>query len=179
MRAGGGPDSGHGGSTVLAEINVTPMVDVMLVLLVIFMVTAPMIEKNKDEKRKVDLDLPVTRDNANRINPQETDKFILEVTRDLKVRVGEEVLTDCGDKIEGDDPMRFEPCFKEVETKLGNNAKLEEEGELYLLADTEIPYGFVVGTMARIKKSGINKIGMVTNPEYIQNQGSDEMSGEQ
>jgi biopolymer transport protein TolR len=179
MSAGGGPETGHGGSTVLAEINVTPMVDVMLVLLVIFMVTAPMIEKNKEEKRKVDLDLPVTRDNANRVNPQETDKFILEITRDLKVRVGEEVLTNCSDKIEGDDPMRFERCFKEVENKLGNNPKLQEEGELYLLADTEIPYGFVVGTMARIKKAGINKIGMVTNPEYIQNQGNAEESGQE
>ncbi|MGM0556418.1 MAG: biopolymer transporter ExbD [Myxococcota bacterium] len=168
MSAGGGPETGHGGATVLAEINVTPMVDVMLVLLVIFMVTAPMIEENKEEKRKVDLDLPVTRDNANRVNPQDSDKFILEVTRDLKVRVGDEVLTDCTANLEGDDPMRFEPCFDEVEQKLGNNPKLQEEGALYLLADTEIPYGFVVGTMARIKKAGIGKIGMVTNPEYIQ-----------
>jgi biopolymer transport protein TolR len=176
---GGGSDGNHGGSTVLAEINVTPMVDVMLVLLVIFMVTAPMIEKNKEEKRKVDLDLPVTRDNANRVNPQETDKFILEVTRDLKVRVGEEVLTDCSAKLEGDDPMRFEACFQEVEGKLVNNPKLQEEGELYLLADTEIPYGFVVGTMARIKKAGIDKIGMVTNPEYIQDEQQGKAPGDE
>ena len=169
--AGGGGQGPRAGSTVLAEINVTPMVDVMLVLLVIFMVTAPMIEKAKDEKRKVDLDLPVTRDNANRINPQETDKMILTITQDLQVRVGDEVLVDCSEHLEGSDPKRFEPCFEQVEKKLGNNPKLQEEGELYLLADTEIPYGFVVGTMARIKKAGINKLGMVTNPEYLHNEG--------
>jgi biopolymer transport protein TolR len=160
-------DSGAGG-TVLAEINVTPLVDVMLVLLVIFMVTAPMIDQKDDEKRKVDLDLPVTRDNPNVINPEETDKLILEVTRDLQVRLGEEVLVDCSEHKEGTDAKRFEECFAVVEEKLGNNHKLQEQGELYLLADTEIPYGFVVGTMARIKKTGINKLGMVTNPEYLQ-----------
>lgn len=164
--------SSGGGGSELSEINVTPLVDVMLVLLVIFMVTAPMIEKEKEEKRKVDLDLPVTRDNPNRINPKDTDKLILEVTRDLKVRIRDEVLVDCGDKRDGTDPKRFEPCFKTIQDKLGKNQKLKEQGELYLLADTEIPYGFVVGTMARIKQSGINKLGMVTNPEYLTEQSS-------
>lgn len=155
---------GPGG--MLAEINVTPMVDVMLVLLIIFMVTAPMIDKDKD-KRKVDLDLPVTRDNPNRINPEDSDKMILEISRDLNVRIGETLIVDCSEHLEGDGPMRFEPCFDEIEVKLGSNQKLQEEGEIYLLADTEIPYGFVVGTMARIKKAGIDKLGMVTNPEYL------------
>lgn len=170
--------TGGGGDSTLSEINVTPLVDVMLVLLVIFMVTAPMIEKKNDEKRKVDLDLPVTRDNPNVINPQDTDKLILEITRDLQVQVGEEVLVDCGDKKKGTDPKRFEACFQTIETKLGNNQKLAEQGELYLLADTEIPYGFVVGTMARIKKAGINKLGMVTNPEYLQQEEAAEQGGE-
>ncbi len=164
MNAGSG-----GGETMLAEINVTPFVDVMLVLLIIFMVTAPMIEK-PDEKRKVDMDLPVTRENTNRVDPGETDKMILEVTESLEIQVGEEVLTDCSDRREGNDPARFEPCFDEVEKKLGDNPKLEEDETLYILADTEIPYGFVVGTMARIKKAGIHRIGMVTNPEYLQDE---------
>lgn len=155
---------GPGG--MLAEINVTPMVDVMLVLLIIFMVTAPMIDKD-DTKRKVDLDLPVTRDNPNQINPEDTDKMILEISRDLKVHIGEALIVDCSAHIEGE-KARFEPCFEEIEIKLGSNEKLQEEGEIYLLADTEIPYGFVVGTMARIKKAGIHKLGMVTNPEYLE-----------
>lgn len=156
-----------GSGTVLAEINVTPMVDVMLVLLVIFMVTAPMIHKDKD-KRKVDLNLPVTRNNPNRIDPKDTDKIILKISRTLEVSIGNEVLVDCSDKLEGTDPMRFEPCFDVIKEKLGNNQKLKEQGQLYLLADTQIPYGFVVGTMARIKQAGISKLGMVTNPEYLE-----------
>lgn len=151
---------------MLAEINVTPFVDVMLVLLVIFMVATPLIE-NDEEKRKVDIDLPVTRQNANRIDPKNTDKMILEVTRELEVRIGQEVITDCGAALGKTEKDRFEVCFDEIERKLKENPKLQEEHELYLLADTEIPYGFVVGTMARIKKAGVDKLGMVTNPEYL------------
>lgn len=156
-----------GGSGGLnAEINVAPMVDVMLVLLTIFMVTAPMI-KADEEKRKVDMDLPVTRNNANRIDPQQTDKMILEIDESLVVKIGEEVITDCSAAATQKNKDRFEVCFDEVEKKLAANVRLQEEGEIYLLADTDIPYGFVVGTMARIKRAGVNKVGMVTNPEYM------------
>lgn len=157
----------NSGGGMMSEINVTPMVDVMLVLLIIFMVTAPMIEKEDDEKRNVELDLPVTRNNANRIDPQNTDKVILEIDENLVVRIGEEVITDCSGAKEQTEKARFETCFDEVEQKLGANPKLKEDGEIYLLADTDIPYGFVVGNMARIKRAGINKVGMVTNPEYL------------
>jgi len=165
-----------GGDTMLSQINVTPLVDVMLVLLAIFMVTVTMLEKAKDEKRKVDLNLPVTRKNSNKVDTAETNKLILKISEDLKVRIGEEVITDCGSQKEGDDPARFESCFDTIEEKLGNNQKLEEDKTLYLLADTEIPYGFVVGTMARLKQAGVHRLGMVTNPEYIQQRG--EGSGE-
>jgi biopolymer transport protein TolR len=157
---------GGGNKAMMAEINVTPFVDVMLVLLVIFMVATPLIDKDED-KRKVDIDLPVTKQNANRIDPKNTDKMILEVTRDLEVRIGKEVITDCGGAKGKTAKDRFEVCFEEIERKLKANPKLQEERELYLLADTEIPYGFVVGTMARIKKAGVDKLGMVTNPEYL------------
>lgn len=153
---------------MMSEINVTPMVDVMLVLLIIFMVTAPMIEEKDDEtKRKVDMDLPVTKKNANRIDPEQTDKMILQISEELIVTVGEEVITDCTEENAKPEKDRFEPCFDEIETKLVNNPKLQEQGEIYLLADTEIPYGFVVGTMARIKRAGVGKVGMITNPEYL------------
>jgi len=177
MGASGG---GGGDGQMMAEINITPFVDVMLVLLIIFMVATPLIEQNNDEKRKVDIDLPVTRQNANRIDPEQTDKMILVITRELQVKLrnskpdGEDTeLHDCSEHKGGTDPQRFEPCFQVIEEKLGKNPKLQEEKELYLLADTEIPYGFVVGTMARIKKAGVSKLGMVTNPEYLDETGEE------
>jgi biopolymer transport protein TolR len=140
------------------------------VLLIIFMVATPMIENQDKDKRKVDIDLPVTQENANRIDPEQTDKMILEITATLKVQIGEEVLVDCEQALSSKKKRRFESCFKTIEQKLGANAKLQQDKELYLLADADIPYGFVVGTMARIKKSGISKLGMVTNPEYLEDE---------
>ena len=100
--------------------------------------------------------------------------MILVITDDLKVALrngvpgGEDApITDCAAALARTERDRFEPCFDEIEAKLAKNPKLAEERELYLLADTEIPYGFVVGTMARIKKAGVDKLGMVTNPEYL------------
>jgi biopolymer transport protein TolR len=162
MGVGAGGELGQ----LRSEINVTPMVDVMLVLLVIFMVTTPLITED-DEKRKVDLDLPVTENNANRIDPNDSDKMILEIGKTLVVRVGDEVIVDCSSALTSSEARRFESCFDTIHTKLGQNPRLQEEGELYLLAHADIPYGFVVGAMARIKRAGVNKIGMVTNPEYL------------
>ncbi len=171
-----GANLGGGKGQMMSDINITPFVDVMLVLLIIFMVATPLIEQSDEEKRKVDIDLPVTRQNANKIDPEATDKMILVITEDLKVLLrnaqapGEDTeLLDCSDKKDlASGPGRFETCFDVVEQKLGQNPKLQEEKELYLLADTEIPYGFVVGVMARIRKAGVTKLGMVTNPEYLE-----------
>ena len=166
--------TGGGGGQMMSEINITPFVDVMLVLLIIFMVATPLIEQSDEEKRKVDIDLPVTRQNANRLDPSKTEKMILVITDELKVLLrnasapGEDTeIMDCSAQKGGVEAARFEPCFDVIEQKLGSNPKLQEEKELYLLADTEIPYGFVVGTMARIRKAGVTKLGMVTNPEYL------------
>ena len=161
-----GVSGNRGSGDMISEVNVTPLVDVMLVLLIIFMVTAPMM-KEDEEKRKVDMDLPVTKNNANRIDPEKTDKFILTIDENLRVLVDETVISDCSAAKDNPSKERFEPCFDEIETKLAQNPKLQEEQELYLLADTGIPYGFVVGSMARIKRAGVNKIGMITNPEYL------------
>lgn len=160
--------SGGGGRMPMAEINVTPMVDVMLVLLIIFMVATPLIKKEENaEQREVDIDLPVTRDNPNVVNLEDTDKLILKIDDKLQVTLGDAVITDCGQALGSKEPNRYEACFEEIEAKLGANARLKEENTLYLLADTEIPYGFVVGSMNRIKRAGVNNVGMVTNPEYV------------
>ena len=153
-----------GGS--IAEINVTPFVDVMLVLLVIFMIVSTLMKIDESE-RLVDMDLPVTRHNETSVDINNTDKLILSIDENLHVYVGEEQLVDCSAALTATEVTRFEPCFNDIQRLLGMNARLNEEGELYILADTDIPYGFVVGTLNRIRLAGVERVGMVTNPEYL------------
>jgi biopolymer transport protein TolR len=122
----------------LAEINITPMVDVMLVLLIIFMVAAPMIEQG------VDLDLPQT-ETIPIENPK--DKFVLRIFKNEKIFI-----------------EKAEIPIKQLEEKLKTNAKLQEDRELFLYASQRLPYGFVVRVMAIVKKAGIPKIYLVTDP---------------
>src|SRR3954463_3267566 len=112
MSSGGG--GGHGRST-LSEINVTPMGDVMLVLLIIFMVTAPLIQQG------VKVNLPETK-----AAPVEaTDKkLVLSVDAAKRVYLGE-----------------AQVALDELEEKLKTNAKAQQDKEVYLHADKDIPYG--------------------------------------
>lgn len=161
---------GGGKKKAISDINVTPLVDVMLVLLIIFMVSTPLIVKDESE-RVVDLNLPVTRDNPNTVDIANTDKLILVIDANLRVQLGDTLITDCSGTLGITDPRQWpdawEPCFTEVFTKLGNNPRLQNEESLYLLADTAIPYGFVVGTMNRIRMAGVTNVGMVTNPDLL------------
>ena len=133
-----GMSTPSGPGAPMSEINVTPFVDVMLVLLIIFMVTAPMIG------RGVELDLPRAK-----AMPMDVDESKLVMTIDAKQQVflGETVIPN-----------------EKLEEALANNVRLQREGEIYLKADKNIPYGFVVQVMAIIKKAGIPKLGMVTDP---------------
>jgi biopolymer transport protein TolR len=133
MSAGGGKETG-----TLADINVTPLVDVMLVLLIVFMVTAPMIQTG------VDVELPNAK--AQTV-PDESGKLIVTMTKDKRVFIG-----------------RMEIPFAEVETKLKANAKLQADHEAYLHADTSLSYGDVVKLMAAIKLAGGEKMGLITDP---------------
>lgn len=152
---------------MLSEINVTPLVDVMLVLLIIFMVTTPLIVEVELERRQIEMDLPVTRDNPEKVNPDDIREMILEINGQLQVHIGETMISDCSAQLTGVARDRFEACFDEVEKAIGENEKLKADGRLYLMADTEIPYGFVVGTMNRVRRAGVPRVGMVTNPEYL------------
>lgn len=127
-----------GGGRPMADINVTPLVDVMLVLMIIFMVTAPLIQ------RGVDVDLP-----AADAQPMAADEDIsvLSITREQKVFLGE-----------------AEIPFEQLEAKIRLNQKLQNEKELYLHADRNLPYGVVVDVMATLKNAGIENLGMVTDP---------------
>jgi biopolymer transport protein TolR len=123
---------------MLAEINVTPLVDVMLVLLIIFMVTAPMIQQG------VDVDLPEAKATA---MTNEEGKLILTVTKDKRVYIG-----------------KMEVPLAEIEVKLKANAKVQEDREVYLHADKHLEYGVVVQVMSAMKNAGVDRLGMVTDP---------------
>ena len=127
-----------GGGRPMADINVTPLVDVMLVLMIIFMVTAPLIQ------RGVDVDLPPA--NAQPM-PAYDEVSVLSITKEQKVYLGE-----------------AEIPFEELETKIRLNKKLQKDKELYLHADRNLPYGVVVDVMATLKNAGIENLGMVTDP---------------
>jgi biopolymer transport protein TolR len=127
-----------GGKGPLSEINVTPLVDVMLVLLIIFMVSAPMMTTG------IEIDLPKTR--APRMDLEEQ-KLILSIDKQQKVFLGE-----------------IEVPYDKLEDALTNNARLQHEKELYLQADETVPYGFVAKVMALIRRGGIDKVGLVTDP---------------
>lgn len=157
---------GGGNNKAMSDINVTPLVDVMLVLLIIFMVATPMIVR-EDMLREVDMNLPVTRENPTVVDIENTEKLILRIDANLRVYVGDEIITDCGAAIDSVSASAYEPCFVEIQDKLTNNPRLQSEQSLYLLADAAIPYGFVVGAMNRIRLAGVHQVGMVTNPEYL------------
>ncbi len=134
MSAGGG----NGFGRAMSEINVTPMVDVMLVLLIIFMVTAPLIQQG------VKVDLPEAK--APSLDVKE-DRVVLTIAKDETIYVG-----------------KTEIARDQLESKLQSNVKLQRDKEIYLHADRSLPYGFVVDIMAVIKQAGVENVGMVTDP---------------
>src|SRR2546423_10671966 len=135
MAAAGGGGRGKRRMGGLNDINVTPLIDVMLVLLVIFMVTAPLLTTG------VHVDLPKVKS-----APMQADdtKLLVIVTADDHVYLGK-------DEITGD-----------VETKMKTNARLQEEKELFVQADENVRYGTVLRVMAAARGAGVEKLGMIT-----------------
>jgi biopolymer transport protein TolR len=130
--------SSGGGKGPVSEINVTPLVDVMLVLLIIFMVSAPMMTTG------IEVDLPKT--HAPRME-QEEEKLLLTITKEQKVFLGE-----------------TEVPYDKLEDALTTNQRLQQDKEIYIQADETVPYGFVAKVMALVRKGGIEKLGLVTDP---------------
>ena len=130
---------GDSSRRAMTDINVTPLVDVMLVLLIIFMVTAPLIQSG------VKVDLP--RASAQQMEHSE-EKLVLRITRDRRVYIGDV-------EIRGGD----------LEVKLRTNARVQKDKELYLQADSSLPYGSVVEIMAVARRAGVESLGMITEPD--------------
>ena len=135
--------SGGSGRTTLTDINITPLVDVMLVLLIIFMVTAPLIQQG------VQVNLPETR--ARTIDAEEQ-KLVLSIKADRSLWLGA-----------GDEAARV-PAER-LEELLKANVRAQKEKELFLMADKALPYGVVVDVMATVQRAGITSVGMITNPQ--------------
>ncbi len=134
--AGGTQDSGDG---AISGINVTPLVDVMLVLLVIFMVAAPIIQQG------VNVDLPRVTGTA---IPGDEVALVVSVTKDGSVYLNDN---------------RTER--KDLGPKLRAIMKEKPRQIVYLRADDKAAYGTVVKVIAAVKAAGIDKLGMITQPE--------------
>ena len=130
--------SQQNGTTTISQINVTPLVDVMLVLLVIFMVTAPIIQQG------VQVNLPQAKAGA---IPGKEEQLVVAITRNGRIFLN-------------DNPM----TLPELGKKLRAISKIRRDKEVYLRADQDVRYGIVMRTIAEIKQAGIEKLGMVTRP---------------
>ncbi|MBW1840428.1 MAG: protein TolR [Deltaproteobacteria bacterium] len=131
---------GSNSDRLMSDINVTPFVDVMLVLLVIFMVTAPMMMQG------VDVSLPETTSEA---LPSPKEHLVITINKDAKIFIND-----------------YEVTLDFLQDKLGKILEGREDREVYLRADKEIPYGVVVRAMSAVKGAGVEKLGMVTVPVH-------------
>ena len=122
----------------MSEINITPFVDVMLVLLVIFMVTAPLLENG------IPIELP--RASAKAI-PKTEEPVTLSLSRDGRIFLD-----------------RREVYFSTLKDNLTQFFEARQEKQVYIRADGSLPYAVVAQTMAVVKQAGINRIGLVTLP---------------
>lgn len=127
-----------GDRRVMADINVTPLVDVMLVLLIIFMVTAPMLTQG------VDVNLPQASAKALR---SDEERLVLTVDANSRIFIGKQPV----------EFNRLSPVLKRIVSQRADR-------QVYFRADRSVPYGFVVKVIAEVRNSGIEKLGMVTEP---------------
>lgn len=138
MQGGRGP--------FMSDINVTPLVDVMLVLLIIFMVTAPMMMQG------VNVSLPKT---TSKPLPAEKDHLIITIDRSQQIYIND-----------------YKVALEALREKLQKIYEGRPDEKVYLRADKSVPYGVVVRVMSEVKNAGVEKLGMVTEPLQETKKGS-------
>lgn len=124
---------------VLSEINVTPLVDVMLVLLVVFMITAPMMQQG------IDIQLPRT---ATAGIETKSEPLVLTIKANKKIYWGSTAVT-----------------ANSLNTKLKAHFKTQKQKQVYIKADKSVDYGLVAEVIAEVKAAGIENVGLVTLPK--------------
>jgi biopolymer transport protein TolR len=130
---------GHrGGGGAIREINVTPLVDVMLVLLIVFMVTAPLLTSG------LHIDLPEVQASN---TPIKDAKLVVSITKEERILFGEDDVT------------------KNVEKVLLENPRVQKEHELYIRADKEAHYGTVARAVAASRSAGVTSLNLLVEPE--------------
>jgi len=129
--------SNRRGGSALSEINITPFVDVVLVLLIIFLVTAPMLIRG--------IDVNVPRSESRNTEPDE--RLVVSIKKDRAVYL---------------DEQRIE--VSRLEKVLAGLKERNPTSTIYIKADQDVPYGVVIEVMDAAKKAGIDKLGMVTEP---------------
>ncbi|MCZ6790851.1 MAG: protein TolR [Candidatus Dadabacteria bacterium] len=133
-----------GGRTVLSEINVTPFVDVMLVLLVIFMVTTPILYQG------VNVNLPKT-DSQPMSSLDREGKVVVTLNSDGAIFIEKEEYSLSDLRIE-------------IRKLMSEKGKDVREEDVFLRADMSVPYGTVVEVMSEIRNAGVTKLGLITEP---------------
>jgi biopolymer transport protein TolR len=123
----------------MAEINVTPLVDVMLVLLIIFIITAPMLVQG--------LNVNLPKQDAPSIAADSDEPIVLTLNRDQIIYLD-------------DEPIHLELLADRLGAALGG-----QPHPVYVKADEELPYGFVIRVLAVLDRVGVEQVGMVTAPE--------------
>lgn len=134
------PSQGGGRSapTTLAEINVTPLVDVMLVLLIVFMISAPLMQQG------IQIDLPKA--NAGSLN-EAPDQLVLVVNKQRQILISDKAIPQGG-----------------LRAKLEAIVAVKPNLEVFIQADQNVPYGYIAQVMAEVKRSKIHRVGLVTEP---------------
>lgn len=130
--------SGQTTQTALTEINVTPLVDVMLVLLIVFMVSAPLMQQG------VSVDLPKT--NAPAMN-ESPEQMVISIEKSKRITLN-------GNSI----------AIEELRSKLQSISKSKPNLEIVIQGDQGVPYGTVAQVMTEVKQSGIHRVGLATEP---------------